>query len=143
MGASFAAALRTRRPDIEVVGSDRDPVVVVTALERGLIAQPNVDGADVLFVCVPPGAMQAVLRQLPRGVLISDMASTKVSVCEWASEAGLDFVGGHPMCGREQVGIQAADPGLFEGAPWILTTESSAIEELVRAVGARPVVMDP
>ena len=142
MGASFAAALRARRPDIEVVGSDREPAVVATALERGLIAEPTLDRAEVLVVAVPAGAMRAVLNQLPRDVLVTDMASTKATVGSWARDAKLDFVGGHPMCGREKAGIDAADPELFVGAPWVITRESALVEELVAAVGAHPVVMD-
>ncbi len=142
MGASFAAALGRRRPEIEVVGTDLDPATVATALERGLIREPGLAGVELLMLAVPPAAMRAVLNQVPRGILVTDMASTKVRVGQWASEAGVDFIGGHPMCGREQAGIDAADPDLFVGAPWVLTTASERVELLVRTVGAHPVVMD-
>lgn len=141
MGASFAAALRLRRPDVELVGVDSDPAVVATALERGLISEPGTAGADLLVIAVPPQAVRAVLGRLPRDVLVTDMTSTKVSVCAWAEEAGLDFVGGHPMCGREAGGIDAAEPALFEGAPWVLTRRSAVIEDLAGAVGAHPVLL--
>ena len=36
---------------------------------------------------------------------------------EWAAAAGIDLVGGHPMCGKEKSGIDAADATIFEGAP--------------------------
>ncbi len=71
------------------------------------------------------------------------MASTKARIMVWAAEAGVDFVGGHPMCGREASGIDAADPDLFRGAPWVLTRIDSRIEDLVRAVGSHPIVLDP
>ena len=60
-----------------------------------------------------------------------------------AAESGVDFVGGHPMCGRELSGIGAADPEIFQDAPWVLTRIDSRVEDLVRAVGAHVVVMDP
>jgi len=47
------------------------------------------------------------------------------------------------MCGRELSGIGAADPDLFRGAPWVLTRIDSRVEDLVRAVGSYPIVMDP
>lgn len=143
MGASFAAALRLRRPDLELIGVDSDPAVVATALERGLISEPGTAGADLILVAVPPQAVKSVLKRLPRDILVTDVTSTKVSVCAWAEEAGLDFVGGHPMCGREAAGLDAAEPGLFEGAPWVLTRRSSVIEDLVAAVGAHPVLLSP
>jgi prephenate dehydrogenase len=70
------------------------------------------------------------------------MASTKGSVMEWASAAGIELVGGHPMCGKEQAGIDAADASIFEGAPWVLTSADPAVTELVESVGAHPLVMD-
>src|SRR2546427_2930492 len=46
------------------------------------------------------------------------------------------------MCGKETSGIDAADPSMFEHAPWVLTRDEPRITELVEAVGAHPVVMD-
>jgi len=51
-------------------------------------------------------------------------------------------VGGHPMCGRESSGIDAADANLFAGAPWILTRRDETVIGLVEAAGAQPLVMD-
>ena len=143
MGASFAAALRRARPELELVGVDADPGTLATALERGLIGEPGIAGAELVVLAIPADAMRSVLPTLPRGVLVTDMASTKAKVGAWAAEAGLDFVGGHPMCGREAAGIDAADPDLFQGAAWVLTRPERRVEELVEAVGAHPLVMDP
>jgi prephenate dehydrogenase len=46
------------------------------------------------------------------------------------------------MCGRETFGIDAADAGLFGGAPWILTRRDETVVGLVEATGAHPLVMD-
>jgi prephenate dehydrogenase len=143
MGASFAEALHRARPEIEIVGVDSDPATMATALERGIIRAPGIEGADVVMLAVPPQAIRDLLPNLPRHALVTDMASTKARIMVWAAEAGVDFVGGHPMCGREASGIRAADPNLFRGAPWVLTRIDSRIEDLVRAVGSHAVVMDP
>jgi prephenate dehydrogenase len=74
--------------------------------------------------------------------VVTDMASTKVDVMEWAAEAGIDLVGGHPMCGKELSGIDAADASIFKGAPWVLTRAEPAVVELVEAAGAHSMVMD-
>jgi prephenate dehydrogenase len=47
------------------------------------------------------------------------------------------------MCGSERAGISAADPDLFRGADWMLARRSPRLERLVRALGARPLVMSP
>jgi prephenate dehydrogenase len=143
MGASFAQALHRTRPEIEIVGIDADPSTLATALERGIIRSPGIEGADVVMLAVPPQAIRDLLPNLPRTALVTDMASTKARIMVWAAESGIDFVGGHPMCGREASGIDAADPELFRGAPWVLTRIDSRVEDLVRAVGSHPIVMDP
>ena len=150
MGASFALALKKARPDVVVVGSDPNPVVVRKALDRDVVSSANTDltvveVADIVFVAAPINSLRTVFARLApiaEGRLVTDMASTKAEVEEWAAAEGLDLVGGHPMCGKEVSGIDHADGALFEGAPWVLTRDEPRIGELVRAVGAHPVVVD-
>ncbi|HEV8597038.1 MAG TPA: prephenate dehydrogenase/arogenate dehydrogenase family protein, partial [Candidatus Dormibacteraeota bacterium] len=150
MGASFALALKKTRPDITLVGSDRNPLVVRKALDRGIVVTANTDltvveVADLVVIGAPLGAMRELFAQLALlagGMLITDMASTKADVMEWAAAEGIDLVGGHPMCGKERSGIDHADASMFEGAPWVLTRDEPRITQLVEAVGARPIVLD-
>ncbi len=150
MGSSFALALKKARPDMTVVGSDRNPVVVRKAIDREIVATANTDlsvveVADVVVVGAPLHAMRELLAQLAvkaAGKPITDMASTKATVMEWAAAEGIDLVGGHPMCGKETSGIDHAEADLFEHAPWVLTRDDGWITELIEAVGAHPVVMD-
>jgi prephenate dehydrogenase len=151
MGASFALALKKARPDTTLVGSDRNPLVVRKALDRGIVVTANTDltvveVAELVVIGAPLSAMRelfAKLALLAGGMLITDMASTKADVMEWAAAEGIDLVGGHPMCGKERSGIDHADASLFEGAPWVLTRDEPRITQLVESVGARPIVLDP
>jgi len=150
MGSSFALALKKARPDTVIVGSDANPLVVRKALEREIVSTANTDlsvvtMADVIVVAAPISALRAIFARLGvvgEGKPVTDMASTKAAVMEWAAAEGIDLVGGHPMCGKEVAGIEAADPSIFEGAPWVLTRDDPGITALVEAVGAKPVVMD-
>lgn len=150
MGSSLALALKEARPDIVVVGSDRDPRTVRKALDRGIVTSADagldvVEMADVVVLAVPILALREVfsgLRRRVKGKVVTDMASTKESVMEWASSSGIDLVGGHPMCGKETSGIDAADASIFKGAPWVLTSARPAVTDLVEAVGSHPLVMD-
>ena len=150
MGASYALALKKARPDVVVVGSDVNPVVVRKALDREIVSTANTDltvasMADLVFVAAPINALRTVFARLApivEGRLVSDMASTKAEVEEWAAAEGIDLVGGHPMCGREVSGIDHADASMFEGVPWVLTRDEPQISELVAAVGAHPVVIN-
>jgi prephenate dehydrogenase len=150
MGSSFALALKEFRPDVVVVGSDTDPRTLRKALDRGAVTSASadtsiVDIADVVVIGAPIKAMREVFAQLSgrtQGKVVTDMASTKASVMEWAEAAGIDLVGGHPMCGKEKSGIDAADASVFKGAPWVLTRDEPVLIDLVEAVGAHPIVMD-
>ena len=147
MGASFALAAKERGH--VMVGADTDQRTVQKALSRGIVSSAAhdleiVDIADVVVLAVPIVAMHATLADLKgrvAGKVVTDMASTKVMVMRWAEQAGVGLVGGHPMCGREASGIDAADAALFSGAPWILTDGRSEVTRLVEEVGAHPIVM--
>jgi prephenate dehydrogenase len=150
MGGSLAMALRRARPEVEVVGIDSDPATVEKAVSRGVAAVASGDlevvaGSGLIVLAVPIGRMASVIDAigpLAGGAVITDLASTKVRVQELAATAGLNLVGGHPMCGSERSGIDAADPDLFVGAAWLLTRSDAAVEELVRASGAHALIVD-
>jgi prephenate dehydrogenase len=150
MGSSFALALKEARPDIVVVGSDTDPRTLRKALDRGIVTSASADAsvaeiADVVVIGAPIKAMREVFAQLAgrtAGKVVTDMASTKASVMEWAAASGIDLVGGHPMAGKEKSGIDAADASVFKGAPWVLTRSEPVLVDLIEAVGAHPIEMD-
>jgi prephenate dehydrogenase len=150
MGSSLALALKEAQPGTVVVGSDPDAMTLRKALDRGIVESASadlsvVDVADLVVVAVPILSLRSVfssLRGRVDGKVITDMASTKETVMEWASASGIDLVGGHPMCGKEASGIDAADASIFKGAPWVLTRSESAVTALVESVGAHPLVMD-
>jgi prephenate dehydrogenase len=151
MGASLAMAIRQARADADLVGVDVDRRTLARAREADLVDEAThepaaVRGAAVIFVAVPITAMKetfAALEPHAGSSVVSDLGSTKASVMEWAREAGLNLVGGHPMCGKEDSGIDAADAELYKGAAWVLTRPEPRLEELINAVGAIPVVLEP
>jgi prephenate dehydrogenase len=150
IGASFALALKEARPEIVLVGSDTDSMTLRKALDRGIVASASADTsvadmAEVVVIGAPIGAMRDVFAQLAgrtNGKIVTDMASTKAGVMGWAAAAGIDLVGGHPMCGKETSGIDAAEATMFKDAPWVLTRSEPVLVDLVEAVGAHPIVMD-
>ncbi|TMD31064.1 MAG: prephenate dehydrogenase/arogenate dehydrogenase family protein [Chloroflexi bacterium] len=150
MGASFAMAVKKARPEMTIVGFDHDAATVRKAMHRGIVNVAGsdlgaIDMADVIVVAVPILAMAGVFKALRghvAGKVITDMASTKSGVMDWAAAEGIDLVGGHPMCGREAAGIDGADADLFQSAPWILTRNDPTVRGLVESVGAHPIVMD-
>ncbi len=116
-----------------------------------------VAGADLVVLAAPPLATLALLDllgSLPRGALatdatVTDVASTKGMVVARADAAGLAFVGGHPMAGRETSGFGAASADLFRGRPWVVVPGRHArardverVTDLALACDAAPLPMD-
>jgi prephenate dehydrogenase len=128
IGGSIALGLRRR--GWHVSGLDADAEQAREALERGVVDAVGDDpDAEVVFVAVPAAAVAEVARRfLDMEGRRSDAVVTDVSGVKTAIVAGADhprFIGGHPMAGSEQVGLNGADPGLFEGAVWVLTPTSA------------------
>lgn len=150
IGGSLALALGAR-------GFDSDPAVRARARARGIDVADTlgeaVRGSTVAVAAVPTDATPEVLHALAaaerRGVL-TDVASVKAPVLRAAAELpeGVRLVSGHPMAGSTARGIEAADPHLFRDRTWLLvpTARSDAeamslVGDLVRAAGARPLVV--
>lgn len=141
----------------EVVGCSRSEQHLARAVERGVIdtytldAAEAVQGADVVLLAVPLGAMGPVCTSIreamdPEAVL-TDVGSAKASVVNAVSAAfggsPPGFVPGHPIAGTEKSGVDAAFAELFEGRRVILTpleqTRADALEKvraMWQAVGA-------
>jgi prephenate dehydrogenase len=158
IGGSIGLAARERVAGCEVVGAGRDPRRLERARSLGAIdavagsLEEAVAGADACFVCGPvgalPGLVERALAAAPQGCVVTDVGSTKRSVCE-AFEHDERFVGGHPVAGAETAGVEHARADLFEGATWYLTPgpRSSGLlyerlHRLVARLGARPVAID-
>jgi prephenate dehydrogenase len=114
-------------------------------------------GADLVVVAAPPlatieliGRLGGDLRAaLPESAVVTDVTSTKGAVLRAAAAAGLRFVGGHPMAGRERAGYEAADPDLFRDRPWVVVAPPAAdpaaiemVRWLATICGARPLELD-
>jgi prephenate dehydrogenase len=158
VGGSLARALSAA--GYRVIGHDR-PRILRDALAAGAIAAAArsvplaVAEADIVVLAASPRTNRRLLPQAVRaaraGATLTDVGSVKRGICGDARRRGLTrFVGGHPMAGREASGFAASAPDLFHGRWWILTPDSGttptalrAVRALVRAAGARPVVMTP
>lgn len=160
IGGSLARGLREAGAVQTIVGAGRDVAHLQRAQELGVIDRYATDlghavqGADVVFVAVPVGAMESVLRRiapsLDPATVVTDAGSTKASVIEAAraafGELPANFIPGHPIAGTENSGVEAAIPELYRGRRVILTpTTASNPEALARvralweAVGAEVV----
>jgi prephenate dehydrogenase len=119
-------------------------------IEAALSLRDAVAGADLVVLAAPPIASLALIDELASGgalspkAVVTDVVSTKVAIVERARAAGLRFVGGHPLAGRETSGYVASDPDLFRDRPWVIVPPEPADDDaearvttLAAACGAR------
>jgi prephenate dehydrogenase len=163
MGGSLALALKEAVDiEVEITGFSRRSEVVARAKEGYLIdkaagdLESAVKGASLVIIATPVmtirGVLEGISDYISSGCLVTDVGSTKVKVMEWASEylpGNVDFIGGHPMAGKETSGIEEADPELFRGCVYCLTPAAGTrpdalrkLEGIVRSIGASPYVID-
>jgi prephenate dehydrogenase len=150
IGGSLARALKRAGAVGEVVGAGRDAAHLQRAVELGVIDRFDTDlgqavqGADLVLVAVPVGAMEDVFRaiapHLGADTVLTDAGSTKGSVVGAAQAAfgalPAGFVPGHPIAGTEQSGVEASFSELFVGRRVILTPLPSSSTEAVAQVRA-------
>src|SRR5581483_7882053 len=160
IGGSVGLALR--RTGTVVRGLDRDAGRVDDAKRLGVVDEvarsigDAVAGVDLVVVAVPVGQVAAtVVEALDAGArVVTDVGSAKGAVVTEVHAARPQdaprFVGGHPMAGSEQDGLDGADADLFVGATWVLTptdrTDPAAFQSvraLVRSLGAEVLAVTP
>ena len=163
MGGSIGLALKqTGQPECEIVGYVRRPEVASTALSLGVVdkVEPSlkdaVKEAEIVVIATPVLSVKEIIshiaHHLPRGCVVTDTASTKVDVMQWAEDSlppTANFIGGHPMAGKETQGIQAADAKLFQDCIYCLSPAKRAstqaidkVANMVKKLGATPLFID-
>jgi prephenate dehydrogenase len=162
IGGSLARILRDRGAVGEVVGIGRQAPNLLRAVELGVVDRYTHDpcegvlGADLVFIATPVCSIASILARiapfLSPGCVVTDGGSVKeaiVSTCEPLMPAGTHFVGGHPIAGTENSGVDASFAKLFQGKRCIVTptvrTDPQALETVVRMweiAGSEVVRMD-
>jgi arogenate dehydrogenase (NADP+) len=157
IGGSLAIDLR--RQGHELLGVSRRAETCRQAISQGIVDQARPEmglmaSAEVIFLCTPLGALEATLDQLlphlsPAAVL-TDVGSVKAPVVAQIAPQWLNFVGGHPMAGKAESGLDAAEAGLFVDRAYVLTpvetTPPAALETvaaLARSLHSQVYYCDP
>ena len=159
IGASLAMAIK-QNTEHNVYGLDINEQTMHRALEEGSIdgVLEDYGALDLLIVALfPQAAVELILdkvEQMKPGSIVMDICGVKKSVVTQVAQVckshKVEFIGGHPMAGRERWGYENATATLFNGASMILTpifTDSWALErvqQLCNAIGfGRIVFTDP
>jgi prephenate dehydrogenase len=161
IGASFGLAMRKAgyKGRITGVSSARAiaDAVAVGAIDGGASLEDAVPEAHLVFLSQTIGRIMDTIRHLDPllqpGTLVTDAGSTKCEIVDLARQCitRVQFLGGHPMAGKETRGAAAADGELFRNRTWILTPDdkeelrtSCALEFRIwlNKIGARVLTLD-
>ncbi|MEG4058337.1 MULTISPECIES: prephenate/arogenate dehydrogenase [unclassified Microcoleus] len=157
IGGSIGLDLRSRGFDVFGVSSRQQ--TCDRAQARGVVNEASIHlslmaAADVVFICTPLGSIEPIVRELvpylSRDTIITDVGSVKTPIVQAVSSLWPNFVGGHPMAGTAESGIEAAVPDLFVGRPYVVTPQAQTptlavdkVEEIARLLGAKVYRCEP
>ncbi|APB33515.1 arogenate dehydrogenase [Gloeomargarita lithophora Alchichica-D10] len=152
-------ALDWRRAGHTITGVSRSGETVALAQERGVIDRGGLEVSllhpcEVVVLCVPLDRLVAmaiaVCPHLKPDAILTDVGSVKAPVVQAITPFWPGFIGGHPMAGTAEQGIQAAQPHLFRQRPYVLTPtpqsdprQLAQLQTLIQALGAQEFLCDP
>lgn len=161
----MAAAVRKFLPEFRVYGVDFPEILEKAKKLKYIdeaVSKPEDLPADIdiLFLGAPIKSNIQLLQQIVsldkwKDLLVTDMGSTKASITNMADQLpgnNWSFIGGHPMAGSENAGIEAANPFLFQNAIYVLTPSKtrppadekmSMLINLLYKIGARIIKISP
>ncbi len=163
IGGSLGMAARKKGLATKVIGIGRSEPKLMRAKILGAVDEYSLDlehgarEADLVIICTPVRTivptLQKMVMHLKDGAVVTDVGSTKREIVRDASAivpAARYFVGGHPMAGLEQAGVERAKADLFENATYVITNAEDTnlgalgkLTEFAEGLGARVEVMSP
>ena len=144
IGGSYAKALSKK--GFSVSALEKDPAAIQYALDNGMILEGSADvdprligSADLLIFALYPKILLQWLEEnqqyLKPGAILTDVTGVKCCVVydiQKMLRKDVEFIGAHPMAGREVYGVENSDDSIFWNANYIVTpTEANSEEAIV------------
>jgi prephenate dehydrogenase len=159
IGGSFALGLRKAGYSGRILGVSSPPTLeralALSVIDKGASLEDAARQADLIYLAQPVHGIISTLPLLAQWVkpstLITDVGSTKKTIVDTAAVSLRpgQFLGGHPLAGKESRGVEAADAELFSGRTYVLTPAASPktpqVVEFVswlERIGAVPLWLD-
>mgnify|MGYP004522625011 FL=1 len=145
IGGSICKAIK-KYTSHEVLGYGRNKVTLQKALDCNAIDSitDSLDIADITIVCTPPDNafkfMQDNACNFKKGSIVADVCGIKgqyvVDTSRVLKSCGVNFVGTHPMAGKERYGFDNSTADLFLKANFIVTpvddTDENSLNTIVK-----------
>ncbi len=163
IGGSLAYALKGFK-NAEIVGCDVDPDTRRLALKNKAVsavydnAGDAIEGSDLVVFCTYPDIIGSLISEnkirFKPGAVVSDVCGVKTDTAKQICGAlpeGVDYVGGHPMAGKEVEGFENASSELFWMSGFIITPVKGSkpdsielVRDMAKYIGSTRIAMaDP
>ncbi len=146
IGGSMAYALNGFKDGV-VVGCDRNEKSLSDAKSCGAISKAYIDAgdaienSDLVIIATYPDSIVKIIKdnrhRFKQGAVITDICGVKTRLCDAIVSVlpeGVDYVGSHPMAGKEVDGFENAEIGLFKGCGFIITPTEKSKPESIKLV---------
>ena len=149
IGGSLGIDLRSHGHQIYAVSRKLETCQI--ALEKGIADYSSTEfeilsETEVVFICTPIFAIASTIKQIIPYIspetIITDVGSVKQSIVTECSQLWSNFIGGHPMAGTTESGINAALANLFTGAAYVFTPTADSKPEYVEKLKAIALELD-
>ena len=142
----------------EIIGVSRKTSTCDIAVARGIADKASTDlsilrEAEIIIICTPIDKIADTLQQLvpylDSETIVTDVGSVKEPIVRACSQLWSNFIGGHPMAGTTEQGINAAQANLFTNAAYVFTppTENAwgidQLKHIAESLGAKPYICSP
>ncbi len=126
-----------------ILGVSRRPSTCEKAIAMGCVDAAGVEmnlltTVDVVFICTPIGLIvpkfAELIHYLPTSCIITDVGSVKASIVQGMAPHWQNFIGGHPMAGTADSGIEAAQRDLFVDRPYVLTPTATTPKSVIKVI---------
>jgi prephenate dehydrogenase len=151
IGTSIGLALAAKNIAVDMIDVDSRN----QALAQDLTGAVTISKPELIILATPLRALSQVINEqyaLNPNSTFMDVCSVKVEPLEKVKASKLpmrQFVGTHPMAGREVGGAESARADLFLSRSWIITPDSktdpeaiSKVKSLIQLLGATCVELD-
>ena len=163
MGGSLA--MRLKGQCAHLIGFDSHLPTLQLALSKNIVDQagsisplPTGEGpgvrVDLLILAIPVPSILNLMQQLPSIIsspcIVMDIGSTKRDILQAMDSLPNNFdpIGGHPICGKEKLGLENANANIYQNAPFVITPlerttnrAKSAVQQIISAIGANCIEM--
>lgn len=160
IGGSFARKLIKLNAK-NVWGVDISEHTLQSAENCGIITRGYTDpiiplsNSDLVIICLYPNELIQFIREhtthFKSNSIVMDVTGIKTFIMDRIindMRTDIDFIGGHPMAGRETSGFESSTDTLFDGANFILTPTADAraknivfLENLMSAIGFKKITI--